>query len=56
MEKYPRLKFCLEIGTVWIEEEKYCMIDDDGIEVIIGWISGPKNTESWLAWHLTKDL
>ena len=56
MPEYPRLTFALEMGLVWIEGEEYCMVDDDGIEVPIGWIVDPKNTESWLAWHFTKDL
>ncbi len=56
MEEYPRLKYTLEMGLVWIEGEEYCMIDEDGIEATIGWINDPKTTESWLAWYLTKDI
>ena len=56
MEEYPRLKYALEMGLIWIDGETYCMIDNNCDEIMVGWIHDMREAENYLAEHLVKDI
>ncbi len=48
-KRYPRLNHLLKTGLAWLDGEIYCMLDDDGGEIIIGWMYDLGEAEDYLA-------
>lgn len=46
--KYPNLSICISMGKIWIEENTYLTIEEDGVVVQVGQIGEEKQIESWL--------